>query len=221
MYIPPKNDLAYSQWRLNSIMSQKRLIFNPYCVSDQRLMEIVRTTGWGCLMDITELTSVHFTRLRAVNDYRRHDGIYMLVANDPTEIFIPFGTLKNPITANDTIQPERTWVGKRPIRNVDDIERLVGKTYFVSRIIRGCNIRGFGAAAYRMHRLTGKTDKDASVVRKAIIEAKIEMLERMLKNPQSPDFLSCSKGLFDYESRIRKAIQVISHFPDTLPPAAP
>lgn len=215
MYVPPRNDPEYSRIRLDRIMGRRRLSFNPYTVSDERLLELVSQTGWGNEWDITQMTIVTFTRLSPLNDYRRFDGIFMLVANAPEEVFIPKGALTRSITANDTIRPERSWTGKIPIRNDKDVERLPGKQYFVSRIIRGVNPFGNSKGAYRMHRLYGKTARDAATIREAMIAAKIEMLERILQYPESPDFLSCSKGFFDYESRIRRAIDLIRHFPDT------
>ena len=40
MYVPPRNDVGFSQARLDSIMRRRRLSFNPYTVSDSRLMKI-------------------------------------------------------------------------------------------------------------------------------------------------------------------------------------
>ena len=219
MYMPPRNDLEYSRMRLDRIMVRRRLSFNPYTVSDARLLELVSQIGWGNEWDITQMTVVTFTRLRPLNDYRRFDGIFMRVANVSEEVFIPKGTLTRGVTANDTITRERCWMGKTPIRNDKDVERLQGKTYFVSRIIWGVNTFGSSKGAYRIHRLYGKTAKDATTIRDAMIEAKIEMLERILQHPESPDFLSCTKGFFDYETRIRRAIELIRRFPDTSIPA--
>ncbi|MDE7414001.1 MAG: hypothetical protein K2N05_09500 [Muribaculaceae bacterium] len=214
MYALPKNDPDYSRWRLDHILSRRRLKFNPYTVADTRLMEIVGMTGWGNEWDITEMVTVVFTRLREVNDYRKFDGIYMTVGMDLEEIFIPVGSLIHAITACDTMQPERSRVGSKPIRNTDDIRKLVGNRYFVSRVIRGVNIRRNGKCAYRFHRLTGRLEKDAAMIRKAMCEAKIEMLERILKCPRASCHLDCSPGLFDYESRIRLVIDLIRRFPE-------
>ncbi len=201
--------------RLGRIMGRRRLSFNPYIVSDRRLLELVSQTGWGNEWDITQMTMVTFMRLRPVSDYRIFDGIFMRVGNEPEDVFIPKGSLTRGVTANDTIRSERSWRGKTPIRNDNDVERLVGKTYFVSRIIRGVNPFGSCKGAYKLHRLYGKIEKDAATIREAMISAKIEMLERILLYPESPDFLSCTRGFFDYESRIHCAIDLIVHIPDT------
>ena len=218
MYIPPKNDLSYSMERLDRIMRRQRLKFNPYTVSNKRLLEIVHSGEWGGEWDIVDIVAVHFPQLHESNDYRIHDGIMMTVGKSPEEIFIPFSALQIPMTADDTIKQERSWIGKKPIRNIEDIEKMVGKTYFVSRRIRGTNIRGTSRSAYRMVRLTGNVSKDAMKIREAIIAAKIEMLERVLSNPECRHYLSCSSGFFDYGTRIRQAIRLIKRFPDIQPP---
>lgn len=218
MYIPPKNDLAYSMERLDGIMRRRRLKFNPYTVSDSRLLEIARSGEWGGELDIVDIVTVHFPRLHESNDYGIHDGIIMTVGKSPEEIFIPFSALQFPTTADDTIKQERSRVGKKPIRNVEDIERMVGKSYFVSHRIRGTNIRGTSRSAYRMVRLTGNVPKDAMRIRESMIAAKIEMLERILANPQCRHYLSCSPGFFDYQTRILQAINLIRRFPETKPP---
>ncbi len=214
MYVPPRNDPEYSLERLNGILSRGRLRFNPYSVSDRRLIEIVESVGWGDRLDITQIVMLYFTRLRETRDWRKFDGIYFRVGNTRGEGFLSTATLMMGITANDTIRRERSWIGKKPIRNEDDVEALVGKTVFVSRVIWGRHIYGSLQGAYRMHRLKGDIHKDATIIRKAICDAKIEMLERILAYPESPDFLSCSKNLICYEPRIRNAIDVIRRYPE-------
>ena len=70
MYVPPRNDPDYSHHRLREILARKRLRFNPYTVSDKRLMDIVNVARWGDEYDITqavvlEFTPVSYTRLQA------------------------------------------------------------------------------------------------------------------------------------------------------------
>lgn len=134
------------------------------------------------------------------------------------EVFIPKGALTYGITANDSRRRERSRIGHKEIRNDEDVVALVGKRVFVSRVIRGENIFGSGKCAYRMHRLSGNERRDAGVIREAMCAAKIEMLERVLQYPESPDYLSCSKGLIDYESRIRRVIEIIRGYPEFLVP---
>lgn len=215
MYTGARNDVEYSRRRLDLILSRRRLIFNPYTVSDKRLMEIVEQGSWGDEYDVTQIVTLTFTRLRERNDWRRFDGIFFRVGNDTSEGLLPKSALLYPITANDTLKQERSVIGKKTIRNEADIEALVDKTVFVSMTVKGHDLHANNRAAYRMHRLWGKEKKDANTVRAAMIRAKIEMLERIIANPQSSEFLDCIKGLFDYESRIRHAIEVIKRYSET------
>lgn len=212
----PLNDIDYSRRRLDIIMGRRRLGFNPYTVTDERLMEIVDTTDWGNENDIVQIVKVHFTRLRQVTDSRQFDGIYMQVGHPPAEAFLHTNIFKHGIVANDTLHREYTYAGSRRIRKEEDIEWLVGKTFFISRVIRGCDIKGYPRVAYRLHRLYGDTARDAAIVRTAMCRAKIEMLERIRDYPECRDYLDCNRNVFDfYWMRINQALEFVKHFPDT------
>ncbi len=214
MYVPPKNDVSYSQERLNSIMRRRRLCFNPYTVSDSRLMEIVNSVGWGNEFDLVQMVVLRFTRLAPIDCRRRHRGIYMCIGNSEDEIYLAGSNIACQMNGIDSGRPEHFMLGKRILHNDDDIEYLVGKKVFVSHCIRVSHISGRVQLAYRMHRLSGKIKKDAQIIRTAMCDSKIEMLERLMTYPESPYHLSCVKGLFDYETRIRRAIELIKHFPE-------
>lgn len=199
-------------------MSRKRLSFNPYTVSDERLMTIVENAGWGDEYDITQIVKLHFTRLREVCDIRRFDGIFIKIGVSDDEVFIPSGSLKYRVTAFDTLQGERTMYGTKPIRRDEDIQHLVGKSAFVSHTIRGHNISGQHKIAYIMHPLSGNIHKDAAMIREKMCKAKIKMLQRILDHPECEYFLNCRPGLFDYTSRINLAIELIRHFNEVIPP---
>lgn len=218
MFTPPRNDLAYSMAKLDKILSRRRLSFNPYTVSDTRLLEIVAQTGWGNVDDIVQIVTLRFMRLNKVADQRGFNGVYIRVGMSDEDVVLASGPLYHGITASDTLQPERTWIGSKPLRHPEDVERLVGKRVFVSRIIRGKTINGNPKVAYKMYSLRGNIAKDAETIRKAMIAAKIEMLERILEHPEADIHLSCRKDLFDYSTRIHQAIEVITRFPDHLPP---
>lgn len=221
MFLPPRNDLDYSRKALEAILSSRRLIFNPYTVSDSRLIEIVERAYWGNQFDLTQAVIMTFTRLRNVPGPNEFDGIYFKLGRQPGESLIPAWWIYNGISSNETASMVRHTCDKRILRNPRDVAWLVGKKVFISRVIRGYSIRLTPMVAYRMHRLCGKTHKDAAKIREAMCSAKIEMLERILTYPECVDYLSCSRGFFDYEPRIRRAIEIISHYSDTIPPADP
>lgn len=215
MFIEPKNDLEFSLFRLDKIMSRRRLSINPYTFSDSRLLEIAMKTGWGSPLDITEIVIMKFTRLRAASNLLGYDGIYFQRGDCEEEIFLPSGRLFHRVTANDTIKGENTTYGNKKILHPWDVEYLVGKRAFVSHVIRGVDINLRNHLAYRMHPLRGSEHNQAETIRKAMCEAKLIMLQRILDNPTSPDTLSCSRGFFDYQTRILKAMEIIRHYPET------
>lgn len=203
--------------RLEAIMTRRCLRLNPYAISGKRLLEIVYNSCWGDDADITQMVVLRFTRLkRGLLD--RVEGIYMRVGPCEDEVFVPAWAFLYPSTASDTLQPTRSIIGKRPIRNERDIEYLEGKTVFVSRIIRGRFGPSRSWVAYRMHRLYGKPERDVAIIRQAMCEAKIEMLERLLAYPYGPFNLRCPEGLFDYQTRITRAIEAVRSFHLTTPP---
>lgn len=221
MFLRPKNDVELSRRQLEVILGRRRLRFNPYKVSDKQLIEYAWQGAWGDAFDLTQMVIMTFTRRQTVDDYRKVLGIYARIGRSENEILISRSRLINRVTAHDTLQGVRSLYGKRPICNEKDLEHLVGKTVFVSRVIQGKqNYRiEMSAVAYRMHRLWGNTARDARIIRTAMCEAKIEMLERLLANPESPNHLNCSKGLFDYTSPILSTIEMIRRYPLTpIPP---
>lgn len=209
----PHNDLDNSRRRLDRFLSSRRLIFNPYSVSDRRLMDIVSRTGWGDEYDLVQAVVMNFTRLRHVKGIYEFDGIYATVGGYQGEVFIHTLTFTEGVTAYDSLRNEKSTIGKRRITNEKHIPPLVGKRVFVSRVIQGRAVRGFHRTSYRMTRITGNEKKDAAAVRTAMCEAKVEMLQRILEYPRH--YLQCDKGFFDYEPRILRAIRIIESYSGT------
>lgn len=205
----PVNDLQNSLKRLDIILSSPRLIFNPYTVSDERLLYIVENADWGGMDDIVEAVVLTFTRLNPVEGLRRFNGIFVRQGNRPGESFIPTSALVYGATAFDSVRPARCSIGKQRITNAGHVESLVGKRVFVSRAIRGRAINGDFRRAYKMTRLKGNVAKDAEAIRAAMCEAKIEMLQRVIDYPEWEYHLNCSRDFFDYRTRILQAINII------------
>lgn len=213
----PLNDLGNSQCRLDAIMSRRRLSFNPYTVDDERLLEIANTTGWGGTFDLVQIVVLRFTQLLIADNTRGFDGIFMQVGNSKDAIFLPAWRLKLGVTAFDTLRHESTQLNHRSILHDEQIEKLVGKSVFVSHTIPGRTIRGIPNVAYKMHRLKGAVEEDAATIRKSMCDAKIEMLTRLRDNPGCRHYLDCSPDLFDFQTRINQAIHLISHFSEATP----
>lgn len=221
MIYPPLNNPEHSQKALDAILSSRILIFNPYRVSDSELLEIVENASWGGEYDLTQAVVMTFTRLRQVGSEGDFDGIYFRLGKNANEAFLPASWIYYGVTSNDTCRKTRHICGKRILRNEKDIRWLVGKRVFISHFIKGYNISRGTRVAYRMHRLYGNKEQDAKTIREAMCAAKIEMLERVIAYPYSMDYLYCSRNFFEYEPRIRRAIDIISHYSDITPPPDP
>ena len=212
MKVLPKNDLAYSMMRLERFLRSRRLIFNPYTVSDSRLIEIAEHAELGDWFDLTDFAILRFTHLLKVNDVRELVGVFFTVGKGQREVYLPARQIIYGITASDSCRQVRSTLGKRKLYNHEDIKKLVGKRVFLSRVIKGVNLNGEFLRALKMYKLTGDTKRDAAIIRPAACEAKIEMLERLIENPDAQVYLDCKKGFFDYETRIRRAIEIIRHY---------
>lgn len=205
-----RDDPKRSNMLFNRIMSRKRLAFNPYSVCDHTLLNMVSSIGWGCSLDLTQMVVMTFLRLRKVKGIKRYDGVFVSVSDTHSETFIPIHVFSHGVTAADSLYKERSWIGKKCIRHPEDIEKLVGSKVFISRTIIGHDIAMNNRVAYRMHRLKGKIQEDAEMIRISMIDSKIEMLERLLKYPEY--LLDCRKGIINYESRVESAINIIKNF---------
>lgn len=217
--ISPLDNLEHSLMRLNGFLSSRRLIFNPYSVSDRKLLNIVERTGWGGEFDIVQTVVMTFIRLRRVADVREFDGIFFRLGEDPKESFIYSSAFTYAPTAFDSLRQERSMIGNRRITNDSHVAALVGKRFFISRIIHCRNAWGNHTPAYKMIRLKGNLEKDAQAIRQSMCEAKIEMLRRILDYPESDRYLNCSRDFFDYRTPILRAIDTITHYSDITPPS--
>lgn len=216
--IRPLDNLEHSRMRLNGFLSSRRLVFNPYSVSDRNLLRIVHRSGWGGEFDIVQTVVMTFTRLRPVADVREFDGIFFRLGEDLAESFIYTSAFTYAPTAFDSLRQERSMTDNRRITNDGHVAALVGKRYFISRLIHCRSARGYHTPAYKMIRLKGNIGKDARAIRRSMCEAKIEMLQRILNYPECERHLNCSRDFFDYRTPILRVIDIISRYPDISPP---
>lgn len=179
---------SYRQ-RLQRLLSDRCLLFNPYDVPDSELMEVSHRQKWRGAFSLTQMVILRFTRIEH-NDakFRKKERIFYTVGDSGEEIGESMDSFTYPQTAADSLRPVRHTINGRKITQAIHMQRLIGKSVFVSRNIITCRNSGFGKAM-SMHRLTGNTAKDAEILREAMIDARLEMLERLLKYPQSQFYL--------------------------------
>lgn len=206
-------DPEASQEGLEKMLAKPLLRFNPYRVSDETLLALAWQGTWGDEYDLTQMVVMRFGALRSTQRDPYYDGIFVRVGRGGEEFCLSRSRLLHRVTARDTLQQVRNLYGKSRLCNDDAVKRLAGKTVFVSRLIHGRDFNGSGRAAYRMHRLWGNLEKDARIIREAMIEAKIEMLERQLEMISAINVTGKRPDLLPYRDRILRAIARIRLYP--------
>ncbi len=208
-------DPVYSQQALERMLGKPLLRLNPYRISDTDLLEIAWNGNWGDEFDLTQMVILTFTRRRETPKEPFYDGLYVKLGRSDEEIFIPRSRLIHRATALDTLHQVRNLYGKKQLRDDEDLLKLIGKTVFVSRIIHCRDYYGRHKPAYRMHRLWGKPEKDATIIRQAMCEAKTEMLQRQLDMIRRMNISGSRPDLLPYRDRILRALSIIRSYPTT------
>lgn len=175
--------------RLQRFLSDRCLLFNPYSVPDDQLMEAAGRMKWRGAFSLTQMAIIRFTRIETdTNAGKIIERVFYTIGNSDEEICERMEAFTFRHTAADSLQQVRHTVNGQRITQPRQMERLVGKRLFVSRNIITVISFGYGKAM-SMHRLSGHVAKDASIVRKAMIDAKLEMLGRLLTYPESQFYL--------------------------------
>lgn len=225
--IPPWVPCAYKQntpeeaWlRLEAIITDKLLWFNPYRVADRVLLECAERGRWSTFPAITQMLVFHFHDIRTmpIPDGRwQYDGLFFHIGNNDTEHHLSINSLTYPMTNRGTLRPEWTMINGHHLvpSNIHTLER---KNVFVSHAIC-CNFyRGVTRQAYRMHRLYGSEDNKAKTIRESMVAAKLEMLEEVLTHAMLPEYLGNSCTSLNIATPLRQAMEAIRRFPKSVPP---
>lgn len=223
-YGPDRWQLDHSPenaWRrLEAILNDKVMRFNPYLVDDDALLECAMRGQWRGFPALTQMVVFNFLDIRRVQGHpRTYDAIFFRVGNSAEEHSFPVGKFISGTTYKATRHTVRQMAGKQRITNRALVEGLPGKSYFVSHALKGLCWRGsdFGLA-YRMHRLWGTPANKAKIIREAMIASKITMLEEVLEHPYNLDYLACPRRLIDYATIVRAAIDKVRLYPTTIYP---
>lgn len=200
--------------RLDMILGDRIMRFNPYLVDDRRLVECALRGRWSPWPSLTQMVVIHFGELEYKITGVAGKTIAFRIGDDPEVNQMPVWRLLNQVTYLASLQTIRSQVNDRNITNIKMLENLQGKSYFVSHVLQSRSAGGSLTAAYRMYRLMGDIGKQADLIRRTMCEAKVKMLEEVLKYPYAQEYLRCSRTLFDYRTRILHAIDTIRHFAD-------
>ena len=207
--------LTYSdqeaQERLDRILSDKLLLFNPYRVSDAELVECAYRGYWLPWPSLTQMVVFHFQDVRYIPKGDTYEAVFFRVGNSPNEYSHRVGRFTYPML--HIVSKEQIWMtlnGRHLTPSL--INRLEHKDIFVSHALQ-CHLCQRVNPSYRMNILSGSVNRKASVIRKSMISSKIAMLEEVMKFPSHPYYLAYGGQTFDYQTPIRHMIDKISLYP--------
>lgn len=213
----PKNlltSLEEVQARLNAILADKVLRFNPYSVDDETLLACVERAVWLPWPALTQMVVFHFHDIRTIEWKIPYKAIFFHIGNDREEKHISLNSLTNRFTYTATLHQVHATINNRVLTNEKMVERMQHKDYFISHALPSRTESGESRPAYRMLRLKGNDNQKAELIRQQMIKSKIIMLNEILAYPYTPHYLRCSRNFIDYSTPILTAIDTIRHFPD-------
>lgn len=200
--------------RLHAILADRVMLFNPYTVSDESLLECAGRAEFLPFPTLTQMVILHFVRVIPYSASNPWEKIVFRIGSGEREYEMPMGALDNKFTYRANRRQNWSLVNGKRITNSGMVEKMMGKSYFVSHILLADRNYGEKRPLYRMFLLKGDSSAMAAEIRKRMCESKIEMLEEVLKYPFSPDYLQCRRHFIDYTSPIHAFIETVRHFPE-------
>lgn len=198
--------------RLQAILGDKILRFNPYSVDDATLLSCAERAVWRPWPALTQMVVFHFGDIRNVKWTYPYEAIFFHVGEDTYETHLSLGSLTDPAAYIATRQQVHVTIDGRPLTNAGMAEKMCGNDYFVGHALRAEKPNGKTVLAYRMSRLRGTDHNKAETIRRCMLDSKITMLREILAHPYCTDYLQCSRDFIDYANPIRQAIDIISNF---------
>lgn len=206
--------VAEAKTRLEQILTDKVMRFNPYSVDDVTLLECAERGVLRGFPALTQMLIYHFHDVRVVKGRFNYEAIFLHVGNNPEELHISLNRMACKASYVATRKQMRPRLNGKPLTNYEMVDKMQGKSYFISNALQGTLPNGSYVPLNRLFRLRGSKAKQAQIIRQSMIAAKIEMLREVMIYPFCREYLNCKIGLFDYVSPIRKAVEVIRTFPD-------
>lgn len=169
--------------RLNRFLSDPYLRFNPYRLDDEALVAAAMRQKWGDEFSLTKMLVIEFLEVAEIPGggvpreiVRYRIGNYSDVIEERMAEF----TCRSP--ARDSMRQIRHTINGRSVTQSDQIHALAGKKVFVSRAVGTRTPWGTYSRVLSMHRLNGHDNiRDAAIIRKTMMDAKFEMLDRLEK----------------------------------------
>lgn len=135
-YLKKIRDAASYRERLHRFLSDRCLLFNPYTVSDRKLLDGVMTMRWRGVFSLTQMVVLRFVDVITEGpSVHPRERVVFRVGDSDEDIVSDMRSFTGDRTAADSLKPIRNTINGRPISRPDQIMPLVGKTVFVSRNI--------------------------------------------------------------------------------------
>ncbi len=208
----PRASLEEAKQRLEAILSDKVMRFNPFRVGDAELLACAERARWRPFPALTQMVIFHFSNIRTVVTHHEFEAIFFRVGNSKSEQYFPLGDFIHTIAHHTHKMQIRTQIdGKNITRS--NIANLQNRSFFVSHAVVGTRYLQQYMFAYRMHRLRGDTAEQANTIRNQMCRAKIAMLEELMTYPASLIYLGYNGSDLDYTTPIRTALATFAQYP--------
>ncbi len=194
--------------RLNAILNDRVMRFNPYLVDDETLLECAERGHWLGFPSLTQMVIFHFQEIREVKANRPHHVISFRIGRDEREQTIPLGRLVWSVPHH--FSKHQIWIHLNDLHLTRSIVgRLENSDMFISHALVGHPFPRNFTAVYRMYKLYGNCKRKAAVIRRSMLNAKIYMLEEVIRYPRSPFYLGNIPDDFDYGSSLVRTMNAL------------
>lgn len=212
-YGVPLNEVPYGKMRLEKILNNPRLRFNPYLVGDDELLRYIGNNMWDDDEIVDQSVVIRFTGIRKVEWIKgEYDAIFFNIGSTGNEQFMSIVSLINKVFPSDSDAPSYSTVDGKRLKSPGAVKKLVGRLFYVTCRIPGLTTWGRSVRFYQLHSLEGNRHEVANKIRRLMCESKITMLERVIKHSNYYKYISCQRNIFDFETPLRKMIAQISAF---------
>ena len=89
--------LSEAHERLNAILSDKVMRFNPYLVDDEALLECAERGHWLDFPSLTQMVVFHFHKIREVKSRFTYDTIDFNIGQKKETLSLPLGQITRPM----------------------------------------------------------------------------------------------------------------------------
>lgn len=110
--------------RLNVILSDKVMRFNPYSVSDSVLLECAERGYILPPPSFTQMAVFHFQDIQKVERNFSYEAIFFTIGSSPVRYHLAIGSLIHSFTHHHTLRPTHVKIGGKNLTNYRMVEKM-------------------------------------------------------------------------------------------------